>query len=154
MEAFKTGFNKEKFEADHFGYKRGSREKYFNGWEDVRYHFGLSPYSCNERELKDGNMGKQLYDELCHVYGEDGMSKYFPAPEQEKKRMATLRFDMGSIMANGVGKQSVNQGDRMSHFGSTGSTDGMTDEEITELATLLCGSSADVARLTGRRIKY
>ena len=99
MEPYKTGFNKSKFEQDHFGFKRGSSEKYFHGWDDVRYHFGLTPYSCSERELEDGNMGKRLYDELCHLYGEDGMAKYFPSSQPQQKRVAILHNSVGSAMA-------------------------------------------------------
>ena len=127
----KKGFNKSLFEADHFVHRRGNFEKVFDAWADVRYHFGLTPFSCNERELEDGNMSKRLYDELCHVYGEDGMAKYFPTPETEQKREATLHFSPTSIMANGVGNKSVKR--------QNGDIKPMTDQEIDELASLLCG---------------
>ncbi len=125
------GFNKQAFEADHFVHRRGNFEKVFDGWADGRYHFGLTPFSCNERELEDGNMSKRLYDELCHVYGEDGMAKYFPTPETEQKREATLHFSPTSIMANGVGSQAMHK--------QNSDVKPMTDEEIDELASLLCG---------------
>lgn len=131
MEKFKTGFNKQAFEGDHFVHRRGSLEKVFGGWADVRYHFGLTPFSCNEHELADGNMSKRLYDELCHVYGEDGMAKYFPKPEAGRKREATLHFSPTSIMANGVSMQPSRK--------KTSEVKPMTDEEIDELASLLCG---------------
>ena len=131
MEKYRTGFNKSEFEADHFVHRRGNFEKVFDGWADVRYHFGLTPFSCNEHELADGNMSKRLYDELCHVYGEDGMAKYFPKPEAGRKREATLHFSPTSIMANGVGNQSVNR--------QNSDVKPMTDEELDELASLLCG---------------
>ena len=131
MEKYKTGFNKSEFEADHFVHRRGNFEKVFDGWADVRYHFGLTPFSCNERELEDGNMSKRLYDELCHVYGEDGMAKYFPTSEAEQKRKPTLNTSMGSVLANWVGNKPTSQ--------KSSDVKPMTDEEIDELASLLCG---------------
>ena len=131
MEVYKTGFNKSAFEADHFVHRRGSFEKVFDGWADVRYHLGLTPFSCNEHDLEDGNMSKRLYDELCHVYGEDRMAKYFPQQEEEPKRNVTLHFSPSSIMANGVSKQPASRKDN--------GAKPMTDEEIDELAALLCG---------------
>mgnify|MGYP007056169144 CR=1 FL=1 len=125
------GFDKSAFEADHFVHRRGSSEKVFDGWGDVRYHFGITPFSCNERDLSDGRMSKRLHDELCHVYGEQGMARYFPAPETEKKREATLHFSPTSIMANGVVRKPTG---RQTDFSKP-----MTDEEIDELAGLLAG---------------
>lgn len=125
------GFDKSAFEADHFVHRRGSHEKVFDGWSDVRYHFTLTPFSCNERDLSDGRMSKRLYDELCHVYGEAGMAKYFPVPETEKKREATLHFSPSSILANGVNRKPMS--------GQTDFSKPMTDEEIDELARLLAG---------------
>ena len=127
----KKGFNKEKFEADHFVFKRGSSEKYFNGWEDVRYEGGLAPYAVNKCELEKGNVEPQLYNFLCHVYGEDAMAKYFPKPDLKQERKATLHFSQSSIMANGVSKQTANR--------QNNDAKPMTDAEIDELAALLCG---------------
>lgn len=131
MEVYKTGFNKSAFEADHFVHRRGTFEKVFDGWADVRYHFGLTPFSCNEHDLEDGNMSKLLYEELCHVYGEDGMAKYFPQQKAEPKSNTTLHFSQSSIMANGVVKQPASR--------QNSDTKPMTDGEIDELAALLCG---------------
>ena len=83
---YMKGFRKAAFEADHFVFKRGCREKHFSSWPDVQYHFGLSQYTCNERDLEDGKMSKVLYDNLCHVYGEAAMAAYFPASEPQQKR--------------------------------------------------------------------
>jgi len=96
---YKTGFNCEQFERDHFHFHRGSREKFFNGWSDVRYHFGLTPFSCNEQELRHGRMGKALYDNLCHVYGEDTMSQYFPT-EKVQRRPTLLHDSIGAVQHN------------------------------------------------------
>ena len=93
------GFNKKKFEHDHFVFNRGSFEKVFYGWPDVMYHFGLSPFSCNEMELEKGNMSKSLYDNLCHVYGVDAMTKYFPKEKEKEKPKPVLHFGVGSAMA-------------------------------------------------------
>lgn len=147
---YKKGFNKKKFEHEHFVYNRGSFEKVFYGWPDVMYHFGLSPNSCNEMELEKGNMSKSLYDSLCHVYGEDAMSQYFPTPEPERKSQPVLHFGVGSVMANGVGRNTVNPADRMKHLSGKGGKP-MSEEELDELATLLCGSTADVNAMKNRR---
>jgi len=130
MNNYKEGFDKPRFEADHFVFRLGSREKLFNGWEDVRYEGGLTPYQVNKNELEDGNMHPQLYDFLCHVYGEDGMAKYFPMPEAEQRRKATLHFSPTSVMANGVKTAAGSPKDQAKP---------MSDEEIDELAALLCG---------------
>ena len=127
MEPYKTGFNKSKFEQDHFVFKRGSSDKYFHGWDDVRYNFGLTPYSCNERELEDGNMSKCLYDELCHLYGEDGMAGYFPPNEPQQKRGAILHNSVGAAMAAMADGKST----RLQPKGI------MTEEEIDALAALM-----------------
>lgn len=127
MEPYKTGFDKSRFEQDHFVFKRGSREKYFHGWGDVRYHFGLSPYSCNERELEDGNMSRPLYDNLCHVYGEAAMAVYFPPSEPQQKRAAILHNSVGAAMAAMAdGKRNNAQPKGI-----------MTDEEIDALAAIM-----------------
>ncbi len=144
MDVIKKGFNKAKFEADHFTFRRGAREKHFNGWEDVQYHGGLTRYAVNKSELEKGNMGPQLYDFLCHVYGEDAMAEYFPKPEPEQARKPTLHFSPTSVMANSVGRQTVNPSDRLSHLQGKGV---MNDEEIDDLATLLCGTPARLAEL-------
>lgn len=128
---YKVGFDKEAFERDHFGFKRGSREKYFFGWEGVRYEGGFSPHAFNERELADGNMTKPLYDFLEHLYGTEQMAKYFPKPEAEKMREPSLHFSPSSLMAFGVDGKRGN--------GQTDFSKPMTDEEIDELARLLAG---------------
>lgn len=144
MEAFKKGFDTKKFEQDHFTFRRGSHEKFFNNWEEVRYEGGLSPIHVHKSELAEGNMSQPLYEYLAHVYGEQAMAAYFPA-EPQKERRATLHFSPSSVMANGVGKQAVSATDRLSHLkGRTGKP--MTDAEIEELAVLLCGSSAQVSK--------
>ena len=99
MEAYKIGFDKGRFEKDHFVFKRGTGEKYFDGWDDVRYHFGLTPYSCNERELELGKMSKRLYDCFSGVYGEAGMAKYFPKDKKHEKPKSMLHFGVSSAMA-------------------------------------------------------
>lgn len=124
------GFNKSAFERDHFVHRRGCVEKVFDGWPDVRYHFGMTPFSCNERDLADGLMTKPLYDELCHVYGEDEMAKYFPHEEAARKPQPMLHFSPSSIRANAVGTQPAPKHSNVKP---------MTDEEIDELAALLVG---------------
>lgn len=151
MERFKTGFDKDGFERDHFTFKRGSGQKFFHGWEDVRYEGGLSPMLVNTRELEDGNMSKPLYDFLEHVYGAEEMAGYFPAPEPEQQRRPTLHFSPTSIMANGVGKNPVNPARPVGHQGSAVKI--MSDDEIDELATLLCGSHRDVVMMQERKGK-
>lgn len=96
---YRKGFNKKQFEQDHFVHRRGSFEKVFDGWSDVRYHFGLTSYSCNEHDLEDGNMSKSLYDNLCHVYGEEAMSRYFPKEKEKEKPKPMLHIGVGSAMA-------------------------------------------------------
>ena len=127
METFKTGFNKEKFEGDHFGFKRGSREKYFHGWGEVRYEGGLSPYAVNERELADGNMTKPLYEFLEHLYGAEQMAEYFPKEKESKKPQPMLHFGVGSAMAAHVdGKKS-----------DTMPSGVMTEDEVDALAAIM-----------------
>ena len=127
MEPYKTGFNKSKFEQEHFVFKRGSSEKYFHGWSDIRYHFGLSPYLCNERELEDGIMSRPLYDNLCHVYGEAAMADYFPPSEPQQKRASILHNSVGAAMAAMAdGKRTKVQPKGI-----------MTDEEIEALAAIM-----------------
>jgi len=128
MDNFKTGFKKKDFEQDHFVFKRGSSEKYFNGWEDVRYHYRLSPLSCDVKQLEQGNMGRSLYECLCRTYGEDGMAKYFPTPAPQQKPKPMLHFSFGAIAANAAchGKQEENMPSGV-----------MTDEEIDNLAAVM-----------------
>lgn len=147
---YKQGFNKQKFEEDHFVFRRGSGEKFFHGWDDVRYEGGISPLHANTQDLTEGNMSRPLYEFLCQVYGEDGMAKYFPTPEKEQKRKPVLHFGIGATMANGVGKQNSRPTSPFAHLGGKAAKT-MTDEELDELATLLCGSAADVASLHHRK---
>ena len=125
---YKTGFKKKDFEADHFVFKRGSGEKYFNGWSDVRYHYGLTPQSCDEHQLEQGNMGRALYECLCHTYGEEGMAKYFPtpAPQQKPKPMLHFSFDAVAAYAAHQGKQNEKLPSGV-----------MTDEEVDNLAAIM-----------------
>lgn len=146
---FKKGFNLQKFEADHFTFKRGSAEKYFHGWEDVRYEGGLSPRQVRRYDLEDGNMSQPLYDFLAHVYGEDAMAQYFPAPEPAPVRKPTLRFDMGSIMANGVGRQPMQK----PQAAPQPKKNMMSEEELDDLAIRLFGSINDVNQLNARKHK-
>ena len=145
---YKKGFNIKKFEDDYFVFRRGSTQKHFHNWDEVQYEGGISPMFVNRRELEDGNMSQPLYDFLAHVYGEEAMSQYFPAPEPERKRQPVLHFGVGSIMANGVGRQPYNPAERMNHLSGKG---GMSDEELEELAILLCGSTADVNAMKKRK---
>ncbi len=93
------GFKCELFERDHFHYRRGTGEKCFNGWPDVRYEFGLTPFLCNEQELRKGRMKQTLYDNLCRVYGVEAMSEYFPKKEVQRK--PTLLHDsLGAVQHN------------------------------------------------------
>lgn len=124
---YMKGFRKAAFEADHFVFKRGCREKHFSSWPDVQYHFGLSQYTCNERDLEDGKMSKVLYDNLCHVYGEAAMAAYFPASEPQQKRAAILHDGVGAAMAAMVdGKRNNAQSKGI-----------MTEEEIDALAAIM-----------------
>ena len=127
MEPYKTGFNKNKFEQDHFVFKRGSSEKYFHGWDDVRYEGGLTPYAVNERELADGNMSKPLYEFLEHIYGKEKMAGYFPPSEPQQKRAAILHNSVGAaIAAMADGKRTKAQPKGI-----------MTEEEIDARAALM-----------------
>lgn len=127
MEPYKTGFNKSKFEQDHFGFKRGSSEKYYHNWQEVCYEGGLTPYAVNERELADGNMTKPLYEFLEHVYGKEKMAGYFPPNEPQQKRAAILHNSVGAaIAAMADGKRTKAQPKGI-----------MTEEEIDALAALM-----------------
>ena len=141
------GFDKRQFEADNFVFRRGTGRKYYNGWSDVRYESGLSPMNVDERELEDGEMRKPLYDFLCHVYGEQEMSKYFPAPEPERARPVILRDTPGAAMAaavDGTRQQAVpvrqEQPKRLSK----------EEQAIEDLATLMFGSVNEVSYILNR----
>ena len=124
---YKKGFNKKKFEDDHFVFRRGSGEKHFCNWDELRYEGGLAPMHVNKQDLEDGNMSKPLYDFLTHVFGYDGMAKYFPHEAEAKKRKPILHFGVGSAMAAHVdGKKP-----------DTMPSGVMTDDEVDALAEMM-----------------